>query len=112
MSFSFIYLTHRFFYRLFDFFHHWYADASRFFLHRFISRLERLDQKFAVKITLRYFFQPLYGDYTIMGRILGVIFRSGRILIGIAVFGFVALVFLMLYALWLLIPVIVLFAIF
>src|SRR3989338_325613 len=97
MNFSLIYLVNRFFYRLFDFFHHWYADGSRVFFHHFISFLERLDKKFAVKITLRYFFRPLCGDYTIVGRILGVIFRSGRILIGAALYLFFSAIFLVVY---------------
>lgn len=107
MSFSLIYLLNRFFYRLFDFFHHWYADGSKVFFNYFFSFLERLDQRFAVKITLRYFFHPLYGDYTIIGRILGVFFRSARIIIGTAVYLFFAVIFLIIYLLWLLVPVII-----
>ena len=112
MSFSLVYLAHRVGYRLFDFFRCWYADGSRVFFHHFISFLERLDQTFAVRVTLRYFFQPLYKDYTIVGRILGVVFRSGRLAIGMSVYACVAAVFLALYAVWLLIPLIILFYIF
>lgn len=112
MSFSLVYLASRFFYRLFDFFHHWYADGSKVFFNYFISFLERLDQRFAVKITLRYFFQPLYGDYTIVGRILGVIFRSARILIGAAVYLFVTAIFLIIYLLWLLVPAVIILYVF
>src|SRR3989344_2268545 len=104
MNFSLIYLANRFFYRLFDFFHHWNADGSRVFFHHSISLLERLDRYFAVRITVRYFFRPLYGDYTIIGRILGIIFRSGRIVIGATVYLFVAALFFVVYLLWLLIP--------
>lgn len=112
MNFSLVYLANRFFYRLFDFFHHWYADGSRVFLNYFVSFLERLDQRFAVKITLRYFFQPLYGDYTIMGRILGLIFRSARILIGSAVYLFFSAIFLVIYFLWLLVPALIVLYVF
>ena len=76
------YLLHRFFYRIFDFFRHWYVDGSRVIAHTFISTLERIDRSLAVKITLQHFFEPLYKDYSIIGRILGVFFRSIRILIG------------------------------
>jgi hypothetical protein len=112
MSFSLVYLVHRFFYRLFDFFHHWYIDGSRHFAHVFISFLERLDEIFAVKITLRYFFQPLYKDYSIMGRILGIIFRSFRVLIGTAVYILVSFVFLVIYLGWLAVPPIIIFYVF
>ena len=107
-----VYLAHRVWYRLFDFFRRWYLDGSKIFLNHFISFLERLDQTFAVRITLRYFFQPLYKDYTIVGRILGVVFRSGRLAIGTAVYACVAAVFLALYAIWLFIPFIIAFYIF
>ncbi len=108
MNFAFSYLLYRFFYRLFDFFHHWYIDGSWRFAHAFISFLERLDEIFAVKITLKYFFHPLYKDYTIVGRILGIIFRSLRILIGAAVYVLAGLVFLVIYFGWLAVPPVIL----
>jgi hypothetical protein len=109
MNFALIYLIHRFFYRLLDFFQHWYIGGSRRFAHSFISFLERLDEVFAVKITIEYFFHPLYKDYSIVGRILGIIFRSFRILIGGAVYILVGLVFLIVYLGWLAVPPIIIF---
>ena len=111
MNFALTYLIRRFFYRIFDFFHHWYEDAVRVFNHWVISFYERLDQTFALRITFKYFFQPLYKDYTIVGRILGVIFRSGRIFLGFIVYGFFGLIFLGFYLLWLaLLPAILIYA--
>ncbi len=112
MSFSPVYIVNRFLYRLFDFFHHWYVDGSKVFFHHFISFLERLDQVFAVRITLRCFFQPLYKDYTIIGRILGVIFRAGRIVIGASVYLLIAFVFVIIYVVWLLIPAVTILYVF
>ncbi len=109
MDFAFVYLVQRFFYRLFDFFHHWYADGSRRFAHLFISTLEVADRTFAVKITLRHFFEPLYGDYSIIGRILGLIFRTGRVLIGSVMYLIVAIVFACAYLAWLAIPTVIIF---
>ena len=109
MNFAVIYLIQRFFYRIFDFFHHWYEDAVRVFNHWVINFYERLDQTFALRITLRYFFQPLYKDYTVMGRILGVIFRSGRILVSLIVYGFLGIFAVFFYLLWLTLPFLVFF---
>lgn len=100
MNFAPNYLVYRFFYRIFDFFHHWYVDGSRNFAYWVINFFEQLDQTFALKVTLKYFFQPLYKDYTVIGRILGIIFRSGRILFGLAVYLLFGSLFLILYALW------------
>lgn len=108
MSFAPIYLVERGLFRIYEFFRHWYADGSRFLAHVFISSLERLDRSFAVRITLRYFFEPLYKDYTVVGRILGVVFRSIRILLGTAVYLVCTVFFVAIYALWLALPLAVL----
>jgi len=109
MDFAPAYLIQRFFYRLVDFFHHWYVDGSRVIGHRFVTALEEADRSLAIKITLRYFFQPLYRDYSIIGRILGVIFRTGRILIGLVVYSVIIALFLVLYLAWLLVPPLIVF---
>lgn len=109
MNFALVYLAHRPFYRLVDFFHHWYVDGPRYFAHGFISFLERLDQTLAIRITFRYLFQPLYKDYTIIGRILGFIFRSIRIAIGLAVYLFFSIVFIVFYLAWVSVPPVILF---
>jgi len=109
MDFSFVYLVQRFFYRFFDFFHHWYIDGSRRFAHIFISTLESADRTFAVKITMRHFFEPLYKDYTVIGRILGIIFRTGRIAIGAVAYFVIAGIFAAIYLVWLAIPAVILF---
>lgn len=104
MSFSLVYLAGRFFFRLGDFFHHWYADGSRRFFHWFLSTLEHFDQTFAVRITLEHFFEPLYKDYSPIGRLLGLVFRAGRVLMGSAIYLLMSALFLLLYALWLSLP--------
>jgi hypothetical protein len=104
MNFALGYLVERAFYRLGDFFHHWYVDGSRSVADSFISTLESLDQTFAVVITLHHFFEPLYGDWSVIGRILGVVFRSARIAIGSVVYMIVALFFLAGYLVFLAIP--------
>lgn len=109
MSFSLIYLINRAVYRVLDFFHHWYVDGSRHLVHSFISFLEKLDRTLAIRVTFKYLFQPLYKDYTIIGRILGLIFRSSRILIALVVYAFFFLLFLAIYACWLLIPPAIIF---
>lgn len=109
MDFAPSYLIQRFFYRIFDFFHHWYVDGSQFFRRRCIGVLAAVDRIFAITITLRHFLKPLYPDHVVIGRILGVIFRTGKILVGAVVYLFVALLFLVSYLIWILIPVATLF---
>lgn len=104
VAFAPIYLIQRFFFRIGNFFHHWYADASRIFIHRFITFLRSIDQSIALRITLKYLFTPLYKDYTIVGRVVGPIFRLFRVLIGVVVYAVLIVIFTAFYLAWLLIP--------
>ena len=104
MDFAPVYLIQRLFYRIFDFFHHWYVDGSRAIGDRFMLTLQSMDETFAVKITLRHFFEPLYKDYSVIGRILGVVFRTGRIILGGIAYLVITIIFAIIYIIWLAIP--------
>ena len=104
MDFSFVYIAQRAVYRIGDFFHHWYVDGSRRFIHAYISKLEDLDKGFAFRVTIKHFFEPLYKDYSLVGRILGVVFRTGRVAIGGCVYLVFSIIFGVVYLAWLLIP--------
>jgi hypothetical protein len=109
MDFSVVYLARRFIYRFLDFFHHWYVDGSRVIGRRFMATLTAADQSFAVAITLRHFFEPLYKDYSIIGRIMGIVFRSVRVVIGGIFYLILAAVFALVYIIWVAIPAIIIF---
>jgi len=109
MDFALFYVVQRFFYRMFDFFHHWYVDGSRVIGHEFINTLESADETLALRITLRHFFEPLYKDYSVIGRILGVVFRTGRVIIGVFVYLFISVLFAAAYLVWIAIPALILF---
>jgi hypothetical protein len=109
MDFSIVYLARRLLYRFLDFFHHWYDDGSRAFGRHFMATLTAADRSLAVAITLRHFWEPLYKDYSIIGRLLGIVFRSARVLIGSVCYFFLALAFAIAYVIWLAIPAIIIF---
>lgn len=109
MNFVFTYITDRFFYRFLSFFYHWYINGFSAIADNFMKTLRDMDKTFAVWITIRYFFEPLYKDYSIIGRILGVVLRSGRILVGFVVYLFTAILFLLIYIIWALIPIILIY---
>ena len=109
MDFAPAYLVGRFTYRFVDFFHHWYVDGSREIAHRFMVALARADRTLAIKITLRHLFEPLYGDYTGVGRVVGLIFRLARIVVGLAVYACIAAVFILAYLAWILVPATLIF---
>jgi hypothetical protein len=109
MSFAPVYLLNRFMFRLTDFMSHWYIDGSRRFAHGYIDLLQSLDHALALRVTLHYFWRPLYGDYTIIGRILGVVFRTLRVLVALVVYAFISFFALILYVVWLSLPFLPLF---
>ncbi len=111
MSFSLVYLIERFFSRIKDFFYHWYFSGSLFASKYFIDVLASFDRTLALKVTLLHFFEPLYGDYSIVGRVLGIIFRTFRVLIGSVIYLFLAAIAVIIYLIWLAIPVFIIYEI-
>ncbi len=109
MDFSVSYLFQRFFYRIFEFFHHWYIDGSRMIGRSFMATLAAADRSLALRVTLRHFFEPLYKDYTFVGRVLGVVFRSVRVVLGLAIYLLLAACFVAIYVLWVVTPGLILY---
>lgn len=105
MYLALLYLLERGCYRVGNFFHHWYIDGTRQYGHFAHSLYASLDRTFAVWITLRHFFEPLYGDYTIIGYILGFIFRSLRVLFGGTLYLLIAPFVILGYCLYTALPV-------
>ena len=64
----------------------------------------------AFRVTLRYFSEPLYKDYSFVGRIFGVVFRTIRLGLGALVYAALGLCFGAVYLLWITLPFIALLA--
>lgn len=109
MNFSVVYLAERFFYRIFNFFHHWYMDGSRAIGRSFMAAIASADRSLALRVTVRHFFEPLYKDYTIIGRILGVVFRTCRVAIGLVAYLVIAACYILAWAVWVLIPALIIY---
>lgn len=106
MDFAPAYILKRGLFRIREFLHHYYIDGTRFLFYKFINFVESIDQSVAFGITLKNFFIPLYRDYTFMGRILGIIFRTGRLLVGGVIYLLLGIIFLLIVLGWLLVPII------
>ncbi len=108
-GFAISYLVSRFFYRIYVFFRDWYVDGSRAVARAFMATLEYLDRSLAVKITLQHFFEPLYKDYSIIGRVLGIVFRSIRVVLGAVIYALIGIAFAAVYLVWIIVPPTILF---
>ncbi|MBI4159686.1 hypothetical protein HY504_00810 [Candidatus Wolfebacteria bacterium] len=106
-----LYILNRFIFRITEFLRHWYVRGIAFFAHHTIVILSALDTRVAFGITLRHFGEPLYQDRTIIGYILGFIFRSLRLVMGGFVYGVIIILAALLYALWAALPLYVIFRI-
>ncbi|HOK20817.1 MAG TPA: hypothetical protein PLX73_00585 [Candidatus Paceibacterota bacterium] len=84
---------------------HWYPNSFIRFWNFLVQTLRSLDRTFAIKITARHWLEPLYQDRTVVGYILGFIFRTLRIAIAavlyLAIFGVVMFA----YIVWAVTPI-------
>ncbi|MEK7634321.1 MAG: hypothetical protein AAB396_00330 [Patescibacteria group bacterium] len=106
------YLLNRFIFRIKEFIRHWYIKSFFVYSQFIVSILEKLDRYFALKITWRHIFEPLYQDRTILGYLLGFIFRFWRLAIGGLFYSLIILAAAGLYLVWLLIPFFIIYKIF
>ena len=74
-----------------------------------METMRSVDQSLAVAITMRHFFEPLYKDYSIVGRIMGIIFRTIRVFLGGIFYIFLAISFAIIYVAWVAIPIIIIY---
>ena len=105
------YLSKKFLYRIFDFLRHWYWYSTRIYSNRVLNFLETVDYRLAWEITFRNLFQPLYGDYTLIGYALGFVFRSTRLFVGSIIYFFLFVFAFALYLIWAAFPPYVVFRI-
>lgn len=101
---SFVYLSEIFLKRISEFLRHWYRDGFLFFLRKTVNILEQLDKFFALKISWRYLFQPLYQERNFIGYFLGFIFRGARIIIAALFYLLIILVGFCLFLIWAMVP--------
>lgn len=99
-----LYLIRHFLFHGAEFLRHWYINSFFIIAHWLMNNLEWLDEILALRVTLKYFFQPLYGDYTILGRILGFLFRFIRIVLALILYPILCIVAFTAYVVWALFP--------
>ena len=86
------------------FFHFWYVQSSKDFWNREVAFLKQIEKDLGVIINLKLIFQPIFGDYSYMGRIIGPVFRLGRVFIGFIIMVASIFIVLTIYLLWIILP--------
>ncbi len=103
------YLITRFVVRLIGFLSDWYVGGFKVFMHAAISAFESLDRTFALKVTLRYMFRPLYQDRSVIGYTLGFFFRALRAIVGALFYAVLWIVFAGAYVVWAAAPLVLVY---
>jgi hypothetical protein len=98
------YLVQRSVFRITEFFRHWYVGGTDVFLQRLGAAMQSIEATVAFQTTLQHFFQPLFRDYSIVGRIIGPFFRIGRLAVGLVAYAILFVIFLAAYVVWLALP--------
>ncbi len=91
-----------------DFVYGWYVRGSKKFWSGALGFIKFMDRDFGVAANIYNWTSPLYGDYSYGGRIIGPIFRTARIFLGLAVYAIAFFAALFAYIIWLALPAIVL----
>ena len=86
------------------FFHFWYVQSSKDFWNREVAFLKQIEKDLGVVINLKLIFQPIFGDYSYMGRIIGPVFRLGRVLIGFIIMVASIFAVVAIYLIWIILP--------
>ncbi|MDD5431170.1 MAG: hypothetical protein PHP03_03030 [Candidatus Pacebacteria bacterium] len=105
MPISAIYIIQRFFYRILQFIYHWYVESFILYASWFLGVLERFDRGFALKVTVRSWLSPMYQDYTLVGYIMGVTFRTLRIFLALVFYLILTAIALAGFLAWALAPI-------
>jgi len=110
-SISLVYILTHLGLRIFDFFRHWYWHGFLKSANWFFNILERLDRYFAVRISIRFLFKPLYQDYSWIGYMWGFVFRAIRIVAGFIFYIVLMAIALAMFLVWAAIPLFVVYQI-
>lgn len=87
-----------------DFLEHWYLRSFVNTSHYMLEFFEEIDKAFALRINLKNFFKPLYRDKTLIGYIIGFIFRSFRIVSTSILYFLIFTLSVVFYTAWLALP--------
>lgn len=89
---------------IFNFFYFWYVSSSKSFWQKEIGFIKWIERDIGVFINLKLLFQPIFGDYSYMGRVIGPIFRLGRVLVGFIIMIISIIAVLGIYLIWITLP--------
>lgn len=95
-----------------NFFYGWYIDDTRNFWNWFINCLKTLDRDIGLVGNLQNWTSPIFGDYSYIGVAVGPVLRTLRIFFGLAFYAAMAVLSLVIYLIWIILPIVVIAMVF
>lgn len=86
------------------FFKFWYIFGPVWFWQENWRVIGNFESVFATRAMLQHISEPIFQDYTRAGRIIGVLVRILRTVIGLVFYAGVIIVFIIIASLWLIAP--------
>ncbi|MCL5004264.1 MAG: ATP-dependent Clp protease ATP-binding subunit [Patescibacteria group bacterium] len=85
----------------------WYKERSLWFLRLFKNLALFLNRQLAITLMVRLWLTPLFGDPNLVGHLIAVVFRTGRILFGLLVILLAEVLNAFLLLIWVFLPFLV-----
>lgn len=82
----------------------WYPESIEVFIRTWKNLILYLEEDLAVGLMVKLLFTPLFHDSSFVGRGLSIIFRMGRILIGLFAFALATVLMISIAIYWLILP--------
>ncbi|HPW34588.1 MAG TPA: hypothetical protein PK367_02405 [Candidatus Paceibacterota bacterium] len=107
----FLHIIKNLFFHIFLFFKHWYWNSGQLIYGWTLQTIRNMERRLALRINMRFMFQPLYQEYNIYGYILGFMFRAFRIITGGISYILIIIFASITYLVWVLIPIFIVYRI-
>jgi len=103
------YIFYDIFQDFFRFFKFWYQEAIRFIFDEFVKNFLFIEKNFSIRLNLKHFFKPLYGIRSIEAYFYAIPLRIILISISLFLHFFNTLVFLIIFLIWIIFPILSIF---
>ena len=104
-----LYLGKTFVFRIGLFFRHWYVDGFLAIYGTWLRFLRMCERRLAIRINVRFLFQPLYQERNIVGYVLGFLYRFIKICLGGILYVITGVFACGVYVVWAVLPVLLLY---
>lgn len=94
-----------------DFLYFWYIKNAKESLKKKMRFVKGVERDLGIIINLKMITQPIYGDYTLAGKLIGPILRLGRVIFGCLLMSLSFIFVTIAYVIYLLLPIVVSFMI-